>query len=438
MKDLTNKSTVKTRHYIALALSVFAAMNLFFILTIYFPLPIDREKTFKILFFCQLLLISFISFSMYKLIKRQSELRSIEQTEEEYISGVNTVLNRISEGIMIIDNKARIKSINEYLCRLLSIDMTDIFDKNLYNILAEYSGNAEKNVIPAMIIESLETDIEYKQQERFCVKDEDIIYFELSTHILRNKLGKKIGVLTVVRDIGQRKKLEQQLLHVEKLATAGQMAAEIAHEIKNPVCSIKGLLQVMGKKHLLAGSKYYETITKELDRITVLLQDFLSLTHIGTVFEKTDICEIIEDILPLAESQAVSKNIAIHIDIQKDLPKIYCDRECIRKVFVNIVQNAIDSLQKDGKLHVIIWCDKIKEKLKVEFRDNGEGIREEHINRIFDPFFTTKQDGSGLGLAISHRIVENHKGKLYALNNQEGGATFTVELPLLKYQHNNE
>jgi signal transduction histidine kinase len=283
-----------------------------------------------------------------------------------------------------------------------------------------------------LLIESLETHKEFRQKEKVVAVNSEVCYLTVSTYMLKSKNKGVMGVLAVVHDFTQEKRLEEQLLHVEKLATAGQMAAELAHEIKNPICSVKGLIQLMGKKHCLEGSKYYEIITSEINRISALTQGFLTLTQKKAVFGKTSVNGIIEEIIPLVESNAENKKIYINVDMQKEIPFINADRENIRQVIMNIVQNGIDALHESGRINISIWYDEINELVKMEFKDNGSGIKPEFLDKIFEPFFTTKENGTGLGLAISRKIIESHCGKLFAFNNLDGGATFVIELPIAK------
>jgi signal transduction histidine kinase len=293
-------------------------------------------------------------------------------------------------------------------------------------------SNYENSLLPKVLIESLETQKELKHIERSYTRNEEILYLSVSTYLLKSKFKKVIGILAVIHDITQEKRFEQQLIRVEKLANAGQMAAELAHEIKNPICSIKGLIQIMGKKYCLEDSKYYEVITSEIERISVLLQRFLTLAQTEPKFAKVGMNSLVEEVMPLLESYAESKNINIYVDMQRQIPNINADSEGIKQVIINIIQNGIDALAEKGRINISLWHDQISDLLRMEFKDNGSGIRPEHLDKIFEPFFTTKNDGSGLGLAISHKIIENHKGRLFAFNNLDGGATFVIELPIAK------
>jgi two-component system, NtrC family, sensor histidine kinase AtoS len=432
MKEMLSSLSLKIKYILAFLAALFFAFNIIYMIFMYASSSMGSDKMFKALAFSEVLLILFISYSMYNLVKSNSVLNSASGIMRDEISEGSTIFNTISDGIIVIDNKGKVRNVNQGLCRILGLEENQLINKNLYNLLNEWDSNNQNKLLPGMVIESLETQKEFRQQEKVFVRNTEVLYIAVSTYMLRNKSKNLMGVLTVVHDFTQKKKLEQQLMHVEKLATAGQLAAELAHEIKNPICSIKGLIQIMGKKHCLEDSKYYEVITNEIERINVLLQNFLALTQNKPKLEATSINKVVEEIVPLIESYAENKNIYVSVDMQKDMPSIYADKENIRQVIVNIVQNGIDALPINGRMNISIWFDQINDFVKMEFKDNGSGIKPEYLDKIFEPFFTTKDNGSGLGLAISHKIIENHFGKLFAFNNLDGGATFVIELPAAK------
>jgi PAS domain S-box-containing protein len=432
MKEMLNSVSIKTKYIISLLAALFFIFNVIYIIFMFSDAAINSSKLFIGLAFTELLLIVFVSGSMYKLIKNDSVLRNVTVFMKDEISDFSSAFNEISDGIIVVDRKGKVTNINKGMCSILAVEEKQIINKNLYNLLNELDSGDENKSLPWLVIESLETQKEFRQMEKVIVREKEILYLTVSTYILRNKNKSVVGALAVVHNYTSMKKLEQQLMHVEKLATAGQMAAELAHEIKNPICSIKGLIQIMGKKHSLEDSKYYEVITNEIDRISDLLQGFLSLAHNKPKFENVSIKKIVEEVVPLVESYAETKNIDIKVDMQKEIPSINADSDNIKQVIVNIVQNGIDALPRYGRLNMSVWYDQINEKVKMEFKDNGSGIKTEYLDKIFEPFFTTKENGSGLGLAISYKIVESHFGRLFAFNNQDGGATFVIELPVAK------
>lgn len=436
MKEMLSNISFKIRYIVTLLAGLFFTLNVVYVFIMYFNSDIYSDRLFKALALCEVLLIAFISNSMYNLIKRNSEIMNVSSTMKDEISYVSpifdTISDTISDGIMVVDNKGKVRNVNRGLYDIFGLEEKQIMNKSLYSIFSEW-GNSENKLLSGILIESLETQKEFSRQENSYISNGGMLYLAVSTYILRNKNKNVMGVLAVIHDFTQKKKLEQKLLHVEKLATAGQMAAELAHELKNPICSIKGLIQLMGKKHCLEDSKYYEVITNEIDRISFLLKGFLALTQNEPRPEKVRINSIVEEIVPLIESYAEGKNIKINLNIQKEIPIINADRENIRQVIVNIVQNGIDALSSNGRMNIDVWYDRINELVKMEFKDNGNGIKQEYLEKIFEPFFTTKKNGSGLGLTISHKIIENHFGKLFAFNNLDGGATFVIELPVAKY-----
>lgn len=433
MKEMLNSVSLKIKYVGIILAALFFIFNIIYIIFVYPNPAVYSERLFKTLAIIQVLLILFISNGLYKLTKSDQVLKSVSLMNGDEITEGSSVFNAISDGIIVIDRKGKVRNINQGLCQMMELEEKQIINKNLYSLLNEWDSSNENKLLPWIVIESLETQKEFSQMEKTIVRKTEVLYLSISTYMLRNKSKSVIGVLAVVHDFTQKKKLEQQLLHIEKLATAGQMAAELAHEIKNPICSIKGLIQIMGKKHSLEDSKYYGVITSEIDRISVLLQGFLTLTQSKINLERVSIKSVVDEIVPLVESYAEDKNIDINIDMQKEIPSINADRENIRQVIVNIVQNGIDALPRNGRINVSIWYDEINDMVKMEFKDNGSGIKPEHLDKIFEPFFTTKVNGSGLGLAISHKIIESHCGKLFAFNNLDGGATFVIELPVSKF-----
>jgi PAS domain S-box-containing protein len=430
MKEILSSISNKTKYTLILLATLFFVLAIIYVVYIY-PNPIiNSDNVLRALIFSEIIVILYMIISICRGVKSDSILKSVSDMMKDEISDGTSIFNTISDGIIVIDKKGKVRNINQGLCRTLGFEGKQLVNKNLYNLLNGFDNSDENKSLILTLIESLEAQKELRQKEKLFFIDTEVRYLALSTYMLKNKNMSVIGVLAVVHDFTNKKKLEQQLQHVEKLATASQMAAELAHEIKNPICSIKGLIQIMGKKYCLEDTKYYEVITNEIDRINALIYGFLTLTQKKPIFEKVSINSVMEDLLPLVESYAEGKNISINIDIQKEVPFINADIENIRQVIINIIQNGVDALHKNGGMNICVWYDQLNELVKMEFKDNGSGIKPEYLDKIFEPYFTTKSNGTGLGLAISHKIIENHYGRLFAFNNLDGGATFIVELPV--------
>lgn len=428
MKDLQSSISPKVIWTIALLTALFVVAS--YILFVHLNSDLTyNDKIFRILALCELLLIIFISCSMYSLLKTNSMPNIIPDITRDRSVENSPIFNSINDGIIMIDIKGKVKNVNPGFCTILGIPENQLVGKSIDTLNDNWS-DYENNLLSDILLESLTSQREYKKIDSTFKRNGELLYLSISTYLLRNKYKRLFGVLAIIHDCTYEKRLEQQLIRSEKLANAGQIAAELAHEIKNPICSIKGLFQVMGKKYCLEDNKYYEVITSEIERINALLRRFLTLTQDEPKLDKVVLNNLVEEVVPLLESYAESKAIVIYLDMQKQLPYINADGENIKQVIINIVQNGIDALPEKGRINISIWHDQINDLLRMEFKDNGSGIRPEHLDKIFEPFFTTKDNGSGLGLAISHKIIENHKGRLFAFNNLDGGATFVIELPI--------
>ncbi|OGC04209.1 hypothetical protein A2276_06350 [candidate division WOR-1 bacterium RIFOXYA12_FULL_43_27] len=223
---------------------------------------------------------------------------------------------------------------------------------------------------------------------------------------------------------------ERQLLQADKLSSLGTVAAGMAHEIKNPLASIKGMTEIVvkafEKNDREALEDFKKVVPKELDRISNLIQNLLAYSK-PTKPNKlpVDLNEIVENILKLFEMECMKGNITVKMELgtvsKKDL-----DPELMRQVFTNLILNAIQAMPDGGQLCVGTNSD--AGQLAVEVSDNGTGIPEDKIKNIFDPFFTTKEKGAGLGLAISYKIVREHGGTITVKSKPGEGTVFTVLL----------
>ncbi|HPM75983.1 MAG TPA: ATP-binding protein [bacterium] len=251
---------------------------------------------------------------------------------------------------------------------------------------------------------------------------------------LRNASRDVIGRMVTLQDVTTVRKLEQDARQADRLAVVGKLAAGIAHEIRNPLASISGSIQVLQNELQLDDihSHLMDIVVRETDRLNKLLTDFLVYARPDKRAEKLDdLSAVLEEQLGMvANDPKCHDNIKIDKKLQSGLICRF-DRDQVRQLFLNLLMNAIHSMaDRKGTLSVTTKeSEEYPGFVEVRIQDAGVGIEPEDLRTIFDPFYTTKEDGTGLGLTIAHRIVENHNGKILVESKIGQGTTFTVLLP---------
>lgn len=241
-------------------------------------------------------------------------------------------------------------------------------------------------------------------------------------------------VLAILRDVTRRKALERQLLHAEKLASVGILAAGVAHEIGNPLAAIGGYAQLLDSEDTSPEERreFAQAIAEQTDRINRIIRDLLDYSRPSQyVGQPVDVNQAIDSVLNMffTSKRMAQDNLAIHRDLARDLPKVNMDRDQLQQVILNIVINASHAMSGGGKLS--IGTENIDGWVRIDFADTGPGITPDKLKLIFDPFFTTKPpgQGTGLGLSICDRIVSAAGGRIEAASKPGKGTTFTVMLP---------
>jgi two-component system sensor histidine kinase HydH len=252
-------------------------------------------------------------------------------------------------------------------------------------------------------------------------------------------IGLTAGILIELqrRERQRREALASELARERHLASLGQMAAGLAHEIKNPLGSIKGSAEVLGDD-FPEGSRKHEMIkvlVKETDRLNRVVEDFLTFARPRPIERKpAQVNAIVGDVLSQIEIDAPRQGIRVVRDLDPNLPTALFDAEKLHQVFLNLALNAVSAMAGGGTLTVETRHDKegATPHVVVTFRDDGVGIRPEDVDRIFDPFFSSSGKGTGLGLSISHTIVRNHGGAISFAPNYPKGSAFSVHLPIVE------
>jgi len=242
--------------------------------------------------------------------------------------------------------------------------------------------------------------------------------------------------LVILRDLRERKRMQQQLLEVERLATMGRLATMIAHDLRNPLTSIRNasyFLKMKLDKYSINGEmrEMLDIINKEVDFASNTINNLLDFASPNKPnFKKVDVNQILEEVL---FSMKIGENVKLVKKFAR-LPKIEADPYRLRRVFHNLITNATQAMPNGGKL--TIETKKRKNFVEISIKDTGVGIPNNNLEKIFKPFFTTKAKGIGMGLAACKKLIEEHNGKIEVKSREGSGTVFTVKLPLFQHQQN--
>lgn len=324
-------------------------------------------------------------------------------------------MSAIGGGILLIDKNAKIQWANQMIKDMVGMDVVGKYCEELWAD-CDISASHIKDEIETIILSTF-----LGQKDRF---------FQITTAPVKGEDAEVHGYIRLIQDVTEMKKMEEQIMQSEKLASIGRLAAGIAHEIGNPLTSIFSYIQILREMEEDEFKKEsLQTIYFHINRISEILKQLSGFTKMPTVeSKKCSINEIIETSINLIQYDKRAKNILIKKELSPTLPKIILDCNQISQVFVNLILNAIDAMPDGGTLTV---RSLIKgEDIVIQFEDNGTGIPKEDLNRIFDPFYTTKEKGTGLGLAVSYNIIKKLNGTLNVESEIGKGTIFTIKLPL--------
>jgi two-component system sensor histidine kinase PilS (NtrC family) len=258
----------------------------------------------------------------------------------------------------------------------------------------------------------------------------------VSASLLRRGSGEPLGVICSFQDLSDIKRMEAQMRHADRLAAVGRLAAGLAHEIRNPIASIRGSVEVLRQnlKPQGADRRLMDIVLRESDRLDNTIAEFLEFSRPRQLQPTlTDVTQMIDEVLLLLGQQAEGQ-----VRMVKEYPdgtvKAYVDGSQIRQALWNLCRNACDAMAQGGTLRVVARLGRVgppegRSHVVIAVEDTGPGVPAQHLPHIFEPFYTTKPDGTGLGLAIVHRIIQDHDGEIRVETPQGGGACFLITLP---------
>lgn len=298
-------------------------------------------------------------------------------------------------------------------------DTVDAFAKRIHPNDMEFVVKAGKDLFEGK---------PYKIEYRVIRPDGNVRTIYEEAELVTNEAYRPEKMYGTFIDITDRKNREEHMFNSDKLSLLGQLAAGVAHEIRNPLTSLRGFIQIM-QSGVMEKDEYYKIMLDELDRIEFIVEEFLRLAKPQeSNFSVKDITLIINHVTTLLQSQANMMNVRVIANLPEHLPQVYCDENQIKQVFLNVLKNAMEAMESGGNIVIMIERPVVY-KMKITIKDDGPGIPNDILHKIGQPFFTTKKTGTGLGIMICKRIIQNHSGE-FDISSQEGeGTTISITLP---------
>jgi two-component system sensor histidine kinase PilS (NtrC family) len=349
---------------------------------------------------------------------------------EAVIMTTDDILENINSGIITITREGKIKHCNPAVTQILSLTKSKITNRQFMDI---FQGRLQKF---SKLIQKFSNSGAERLQERLLIENEEesTIPVMVTISYMRRQNVDFGSILINIVDLTKEEEIQKRLRTTDRMKTALELSAGIAHEIRNPLASIQGALEVITReiKSERKIGKLVELVLKEAGRLNSIIERFLQFVRLPRGEKKnSDLIIILRDVIELIKNHPTYNK---EIEIKTDFPQkkyIACvDPEQITQVFVNILLNAFSAVGEKGTVKV-----SLKERddyFGILFSDDGVGIDEQELDRIFQPFFSKTQGGSGLGLSVAHRIIERHRGEINVESEKGKGSKFTVWLPKSK------
>jgi two-component system, NtrC family, sensor kinase len=373
-----------------------------------------------------------LAFSMTRLIQQ------LKLTNADLVAGrwellgsrntLRALFDHLPASLYTIDTDYRLVAINRTRTQRLGQPPRLLVGTPCYQALFSRS----EPCLECRVRQTLDTGQTTQRNERRYVGD-DIFEWEINTYPIRDDNDRIIQAVLMEQDVSERRRLEAILTQSEKLAAIGQLAAGVAHEINNPLTAIIANAQILHRE-LPPNSDLQESvdlISRAGARATQVVRNLLDFArkeeyHLGV----TDPNETIERALELIQHELLSRGVHLEFDPDPNLPPILASQDHLQSVWLNLILNAIDSLDKTPA-EIRITSQRVGDDIQVKVADNGKGIPSDRLTRIFEPFYTTKAAGrgTGLGLSVSHRIIRQHGGRIGVESQVGVGSTFTIVLP---------
>jgi len=390
-----------------------------------------RDSVFYAIFLHILIfyLIAFISGYLAERLKDQNrQLADTSRALRRARLETDDILRHLNSGLLTIDAKGRIIFFNRAAERILGYREEQVKGMYCEEVFAERMPH-----LAGSLMEGIRYGTAHPRKEiEITNGDSVIIPLGVSTSVLTEENQSLRGVIAIFSDLTEAKQLEAKVRTADRLAAVGELSASIAHEIRNPLASISGSVEVLKSEVPVSGdnARLMELIVKESHRLSRILSEFLQYARIDRpAFTKVELCHIINEVLQiLHHHESFTSNIRIDFEADESIVYVIGSEDLIKQLLLNLAVNACESFEGNaGKLTFRLAADSASEIVELYVQDNGPGIAEKDLKKIYQPFYSTKKHGSGLGLSIVHRICSALKLNISVDSQLGEGTTFLIE-----------
>jgi len=373
------------------------------------------------------IIMALVLLGIYVIFKLQ-ETYIVKKTLNEMKVYTSKLLETMDNAVISVDNKGKIKTFNRKSEEIFSKKKEEVLHKDCQEVLN--LNILGESIFKKCLLEKKNISQEIILEEKGLKKK----ILDLNTSFLTDKSGEITGVVAVIRDVTEIKDLNEEVARHKRLAALGKLSAGIAHEIRNPLSSIRGLAQFVYNSFSKTDERKEDlnTIIQEVDRLNKLVVqvlDFAKLKKPNLI--RFSINDLIRNVAELFKLEIKDKQIKFNLELTPDISQIQADEDQVRQILMNVIINAIQAIPKKGEIKIKTEKTLLKggPAIKLIVEDSGVGIPEKDLNQIFDPFFSTKEKGSGLGLSIVYKLIEAHQGEIKVESKEGEGTKFVIFLP---------
>ena len=359
-------------------------------------------------------LTALLSGALAERLKKSEEARARREIDYGELERLNqAILSNINSGLMVVNTSGRIRSFNNAASKITGYRLQEVYNRPLEAIFPEFDGVDPKSL-----------DGVNRGEMFYRKSDAETLTLGYSATRVVDRHSESLGLLIAFQDLTGIKTLEDQLKRADRLTAVGRLASGLAHEIRNPLASISGSVQLLLEDEKVRDEDRHlmEIVVKEADRLSSLLSDFLNFARPAPLqLESIDMAALLDELIALLSASGQFNDVAVE-KAYRGPARMKVDPQKMYQVLWNLLINAGEAVQPSGRIRVEI----VEEKSEIIIEDSGPGIAEEDRDKLFEPFFTTKGKGTGLGLANVYANVEAHGGHIFVEPGNLGGARFKI------------